>query len=164
MVYRQLRFIPGLLLLAVLLAACGGGGGDAAGGGGEGTIDERMKAYEKTLHEELDWMWDNRNYAGTHAWPDEAHCEAKDFEHYPVELDEAAREEDPTAGLLVDHLDYAAALITQAREKWDQHCQQDDTNVNTVAFLDSRLNAANESLGIVEDTLKQRKEAAAQAK
>lgn len=151
------RGVVVLLLGSLLLTACGGGGA-AVGGGPGGPLDERMENYEESLREELNWLWETMALLNTYQRPIPEICEDKTFEHNPVTITDEEREADETGGKLVDHLDYAGTLIAQAHEQWSRFCSLDAAANDTYALMNSRLLAANDSLNLVRDTIRQRKE------
>lgn len=158
------RTIPARVLLVVVLvavlAACSGDGNEADDATPvprmNESLDVRMGRLDQSLREEAKWLWDNMNLARTNPRPDADRCAERDWGHQPVVMDAEARRLDPTASRMVDHLDYAATLIGQARDEWARHCRDELSAMNVVMFLESRLTPAYRSLNIVRDALDRR--------
>jgi len=148
-----------VLLLAAILTACGGDADDSDATPApkmDESLDARIGRFDQTLREEATWLWDNMNVARTNPQPPAERCAEQRWDHQPVVLDAEARRLDPTAARMVDHLDYAATLIGQARDEWARHCRNEISAMNAVAFLESRLTPAFKSMNIVRDALDQR--------
>ena len=144
--FRKQRAAAWGLMVALLgLSACG-----ALLGGG---TDQLLRDYETSIRSEADWLWNNMNYARTHLDPDPALCGVESFERKAVTLTAEARERDPRSAALVDHLDYAAALITQAHDEWTLFCTRRSSAVNTAAQLERRLLPAYDSMNQVRVAL-----------
>ncbi|HVO69678.1 MAG TPA: hypothetical protein VMT24_06515, partial [Aggregatilineaceae bacterium] len=71
----------------------------------------------------------------------------------PVTMDADQRAADDLGGKLVDQLAYAAGLLDSARAQWDNFCGNRASASDTIAFLNSRLTAANQTLDFVKNTL-----------
>jgi hypothetical protein len=120
------------------------------------TLDERLVAYEASLRAELNWLWDNMSYTQTHSSASADRCAAPDFNLQPVTMDDEQRAQDDLGGKLVDQLAYAAELIDASRAQWDSFCGNRAYASDTIAFLNSRLTVANQTLNFVKDMLDQR--------
>lgn len=146
--------------LVILLSACANADNSASSSEPVEVMDEsldaRMGRYDQTLREEAAWLWDNMNLARANPRPEAERCADRNWNHQPVVMDAEARRLDPTAARMVDHLDYAATLIGQARDEWARHCRNEISAMNAAAFLESRLVPAFRSLNIVRDALDQR--------
>jgi hypothetical protein len=119
----------------------------------EVSLDDRITAYQLSLKAELDWLWANMVYTQAHPSIDAEHCAAKQFTRKPVSMSDKARANDDLGGKMVDQLDYAAGLLDAARTQWDNFCGNRASASDTIAFLNSRLSAANQTLDFVKDTL-----------
>jgi hypothetical protein len=117
------------------------------------TLDERLSRYEAALRAELDWLWENMSYMQSHASASADRCAAQDFNLQPVTMDAEARTQDDLGGKMVDQLVYAAELIDSARAQWDSFCGNRVSASDTIAFLNSRLTAAAQSLDFVKNML-----------
>ncbi|MCL4237020.1 MAG: hypothetical protein KJ047_02130 [Anaerolineae bacterium] len=122
------------------------------------SLDERASAYEESLRAELDWLWQNRIDAASQGRPDEGRCVAPDYARVAPTMDDEARAADDLGGKIVDQLTYASQLIADSRARWEQFCAGGPTASDTVAFLDSRLNAAARSLNLAREWLDARAE------
>jgi hypothetical protein len=117
------------------------------------TLDERLVAYEASLRAEMNWLWGNMTYAQAHSSTSAERCAAQDFKLQPVTMNADERAEDDLGGKLVDQLAYAAGLLDAARAQWDDFCGNRASASDTIAFLNSRLSAANQTLDFVKATL-----------
>jgi len=113
------------------------------------SLREQITHYELTLRAEADWLWGGMNYAVTHSRLDSSVCMARDFGHHPVSADSNA---EPILMDLIDHLDYAAMMIGQARDRWQQFCRGEVLS-SPAAFMESRLRPAYDSLNLIRATL-----------
>lgn len=149
------RWLAALLALgaALILAACDRQETDA-----RVSLDERASAYEQSLRAELDWLWQNRIDAAALGRPGEGRCTVPDFAHVPPTMDAEARDDDDLGGKIVDQLTDAGQWIADSRARWEQFCAGGPTASDTVAFLDSRLNAAARSLNLAREWLDARAE------
>jgi hypothetical protein len=132
-------------LVALALTACA----SLIGGG----TDQQVRDYEASIRSEADWLWNNMNYARTHLDPEPALCGPETFERQAVTLTAEAREGDTRTAALVDRLDYAAALVTQAHDEWTLFCTRRSSAVNTAAQLERRLLPAYDSMNQVRVAL-----------
>lgn len=142
------RWVAVVLVAALALSGCKSKKEDV-----KQTLDERLVAYEASLRAEMDWLWSNMTYAQTHSSTTAERCAAQDFKQQPVTMNADERAADDLGGKLVDQLDYAAGLLDAARAQWDSFCANRASASDTIAFLNSRLNAANQTLDFVKDTL-----------
>ena len=117
------------------------------------TLDERLTQYEAALRTELNWLWDNMVYTQTHPAVSAERCAARDFKRQPVTMNAEERAADDLGGKMVDQLAYAAGLLDAARAQWANFCGHRAPASDTIAFLNSRLTAANQTLNAVKDTL-----------
>jgi hypothetical protein len=134
------RLLCGGLLLLVALFGCNGFTPN--------TTDHRISNYEQSLRAEADWLWKNMVYANTHYLPEASWCQDHDFQHAPVKLSAEQRKQDQSGSYMVDHLDYAATMIGQARGRWDQYCRSNG-GANPAPVMESQLRPAYDSLNAV---------------
>jgi outer membrane murein-binding lipoprotein Lpp len=143
------RLVVAVLVAALALSGCKSSKKEDV----KQTLDERLVAYEASLRAELNWLWDDMAYAQAHSSPTTDRCAAQDFKLQPVTMSADERTADDLGGKLVDQLDYAAGLLDAARAQWDNFCGNRASASDTIAFLNSRLTAANQTLDFVKDTL-----------
>lgn len=121
-------------------------------------LHDRLNDYERSLRAEADWLWENANFLETRGSPSADQCAAREFNHQPVSMTADERSEDDLSAKIADQLDYAAILISQGRDQWNNFCQLKATGSDTRVFLMARLSPAYQALNISRDALDQREE------
>jgi hypothetical protein len=110
-------------------------------------VGRQRATKEPGMHDDIYRWW------MAHSSPTTDRCAAQDFKLQPVTMSADERTADDLGGKLVDQLDYAAGLLDAARAQWDNFCGNRASASDTIAFLNSRLTAANQTLDFVKDTL-----------
>lgn len=142
--WRRRRIVHGLsgaILVALALAGC------------VASPTDQLRAYEQSVREEADWLWNNLNYVRANLSTEQADCSTEPFKHPVVRMTAAMRQADPASAALLDRLDYAALLIEQAHAQWMSFCGRTASAPLTARALEERLLPAYEHLNGVRVAL-----------
>jgi hypothetical protein len=148
-----------LLILVWVLAACDSGDEPDP----RQTFDEKANAYESSLREEFNWLWERMTYLQTDSRPDTAPCEDRAFAHAPATLNDEERKVDDLGGKISDRLVYAEQLLKDSHQQWRDFCSLKIGGSTAYAFLSSRLTGANDSLTFARQMLDERARSRAKA-
>ena len=144
---RRWQMIAVVMLLAAVAAGCGADDGAPRSSAQDDALSltDRLARYHDSLLAETNWLWANMLAAQERPRPESARCQAPNFDHRPVTLNEDERQQDSAVATL-EQLDYADLLITQARSEWQKHCQSETPSANAAAYLKTRLEPAYSAL------------------
>lgn len=160
------RFLLALIIAVVSLSACVTNNQELPDDvtatpetttkGERADLDRRLSAWETAMRSEFTFLWDNVNALRAARLPPEGSCNYPDFGRSPVEATETLRARDRVGADIIDQLAYADVLLLQARDKWIEFCGGGITSGDAVAFMDTRLSPAYQSLNLARNVLDER--------